>query len=82
VKEKLSLTRSTGSVRLDGCDASEIFIKTNTGSVTGTLLSEKTFFAKSDTARYGVCTSMTNPNYVPLYHSCSYGTPKERGGEK
>ena len=40
------------------------------------------FFAKSDTVGYGVCTSMTNPNYVPLYHSCSYGTPKERGEEK
>ncbi len=47
--EKLSLERSTGSVKLDGCDAAEIFIKTNTGSVTGTLLSEKIFITKSDT---------------------------------
>ncbi|MBQ9745672.1 MAG: DUF4097 family beta strand repeat protein [Clostridia bacterium] len=48
-EEKFSVERSTGSVKLDGCDASEIFIKTGTGSVTGTLLSEKTFLAKSGT---------------------------------
>ena len=48
-KEKLSVKRSTGDIKLDGCDAEEIFIKTNTGSVTGTLLSEKTFIARSDT---------------------------------
>ena len=52
--EKLTAKRSTGSVSLDGSDAKEISIKTDTGSVKGTLLSEKIFFAKSDTGRISV----------------------------
>lgn len=52
--EKLTAKRSTGSVTLDGSDAKEISIKTGTGSVKGTLLSEKIFFAKSDTGRISV----------------------------
>lgn len=47
--ESFSIERSTGEVRLDDCDAAEIFIKTDTGDVTGTLLSEKVFIAETDT---------------------------------
>ncbi|MBQ3133592.1 MAG: DUF4097 family beta strand repeat protein [Clostridia bacterium] len=52
--EKLSLERSTGDIRLDGVDAAEIFIETDTGDVTGTLLSEKVFIAEADTGKVRV----------------------------
>ncbi len=52
--EKFSIERSTGAVKLDGCDAAEIFIETDTGDVTGTLLSEKVFIAKTDTGTIAV----------------------------
>ncbi len=52
--EKFSVERTTGDVKLDGCDADEIFIETDTGSVTGTLLSEKVFVAHTDTGRIDV----------------------------
>ena len=39
---------------LDGCDAAEIFIETDTGDITGTLLTEKVFDAHSDTGRVAV----------------------------
>lgn len=52
--ERFSLQRSTGSVWFDGCDAAEIFVRVSTGSVKGTLLSEKTFTASSDTGRVEV----------------------------
>ena len=50
----LSIKRSTGDVHFDGCDAAEIYVTTDTGSVTGTLLSEKVFIAASDTGRIDV----------------------------
>lgn len=50
----LSIERSTGGVKLDRCDAAELDIKTDTGDVTGTLLSEKVFIVKSDTGRISV----------------------------
>jgi len=53
-KEKLSLKRSTGDIRFEGCDAGEIFVQTDTGSVTGTLLSDKVFLAQTDTGRVDV----------------------------
>ena len=45
----LSIERSTGDVEFDGCDAGEIHVKTDTGSVEGTLLTDKIFIAKSST---------------------------------
>ena len=36
------------------CDAEEIGIKTDTGDVTGSLLSEKVFHARTDTGRIEV----------------------------
>ena len=47
--EKFDINRSTGDVRLEGCDASEIFIVTDTGRVSGSLLSSKIFVTKTDT---------------------------------
>lgn len=49
-----SIERSTGDVELTECDAGEIHIKTDTGDVSGSLLSDKIFFPKSDTGRIRV----------------------------
>lgn len=57
--EKLSVERSTGDVRFEACDAAEIFVKTNTGNVKGSLLTEKIFFARSDTGRIDIPKSTT-----------------------
>ena len=51
---KLSIERSTGNVRFDGCDAAEIFVLTDTGSVKGSLLSDKVFIVRSDTGNISV----------------------------
>lgn len=47
--EKFSIKRSTGDVKFDGSDATEIFVETDTGDVTGTLLTEKVFITQTDT---------------------------------
>lgn len=47
--EQGDVTSDTGDVLLNGFDAAYITIKTDTGDVEGTILSEKTFFAESDT---------------------------------
>lgn len=52
--EKFSIRRSTGDVKFDLCDAAEVFMKTGTGDVIGSLLSEKVFYAKTDTGRVSV----------------------------
>lgn len=52
--ERFSIERSTGDVNFDGCDAGEIFVKTSTGHVRGSLLSDKVFFAEADTGRVRV----------------------------
>lgn len=57
--EKFSIERSTGDVKLDGCDASEIEIETDTGNVTGSLLSPKIFLVETDTGRIDVPKSTT-----------------------
>lgn len=56
---KFSIERSTGNVKFDKCDASEIFVLTDTGDVTGTLLSEKIFFPKTDTGKIDVPKTMS-----------------------
>ena len=53
-EESLAIERSTGDVTLESCDAAEILIKTDTGDVTGSLRTEKIFFASSDTGRVNV----------------------------
>ncbi len=52
--EKFSIERTTGDVKFDGCDANEIVAKTDTGSITGTLLTDKVFVAHTDTGRIDV----------------------------
>ncbi len=52
--ESFSIQRSTGDVRFDGADAAEIFVETDTGSVTGSLLTEKVFITQTDTGRINV----------------------------
>ena len=52
--EKISITRSTGDVRFDGADAAEIFVKTDTGDVTGSLLTDKVFITQTDTGSIDV----------------------------
>jgi len=52
--EKFTIERTTGDVKFEGCDAAEINVKTDTGDVTGTLLSEKVFLCKTDTGRVDV----------------------------
>ncbi len=58
-KEKFSIERSTGDVKFDGCDASEIFVQTDTGNVTGSLLSEKVFIIETSTGNVSVPNSKT-----------------------
>ena len=47
--DSFSIERTTGDVALVRCDASEIFIKTTSGDVHGSLLSEKVFIAQTGT---------------------------------
>lgn len=54
VAESLSVVRSTGSIKFENCDANEIFVKTSTGDVRGTLLSEKIFIAQTKTGKLDV----------------------------
>ena len=52
--KKFLIERTTGDVTLDRCDAAEIFIATDTGDVTGTLLSDKIFFTQTSTGKIDV----------------------------
>lgn len=49
VEGLLTVERSTGDVRLEDCDAVELLISTDTGDVSGTLLTEKVFLVRSST---------------------------------
>lgn len=48
------ITTSTGKVSFISCDASEIYVSTDTGSISGSLLSDKVFIASSDTGKVDV----------------------------
>ena len=50
----LSVKSDTGDVRFEDSDAAQISIKTSTGDVMGTLLSEKVFITESSTGRISV----------------------------
>ena len=54
VSGNMSIQRSTGDVKFENCDAGELTIKTSTGNVRGSLLSEKIFIARSDTGKIDV----------------------------
>ncbi len=58
-EDKLSIERSTGHVKFDGSDAGEILVNTDTGDVTGTLLSEKVFIVETDTGSIDVPKAVT-----------------------
>ena len=58
-EETISIVRSTGDVRLEQCDAGELTIETDTGTVTGSLLSDKVFITHSDTGRIDVPETVT-----------------------
>lgn len=57
--EKISIERSTGNIRFEGCDGGELTVETSTGDIKGSLLSEKVIFAQSDTGRVEVPQSTT-----------------------
>ncbi len=59
VAKTLSVERSTGDVRMDASDAADIVITTDTGHVTGTLLSSKIFITQTDTGRVHVPKTVT-----------------------
>jgi len=52
--ERFIIERDTGDVIFDGCDAQTISVKTDTGVVKGSLLTEKVFFAETDTGSVDV----------------------------
>lgn len=52
--EKIDIERTTGDVEFYNSDAAEICIKTDTGDVEGKLLSDKIFFAESNTGSVDV----------------------------
>ena len=57
--EKFSIERSTGGVKFESCDADEIFVKTNTGDVRGSLLTDKVFITQTDTGSVDVPKTVT-----------------------
>ena len=52
--EKITIERATGDVRFDGSDAPEIYVETDTGKVTGSLLTGKEFITHTTTGRVNV----------------------------
>ncbi len=72
--EKFSIERSTGDVKFDRSDAAEIFVKTDTGDVTGSLLTDKVFITQTDTGSVdvpktvneGKCEIITNTGDIEL----------------
>ena len=49
LSKKLSIKRGTGNVKLEKCDAAEMYIETDTGDVKGSLCSDKVFITETDT---------------------------------
>lgn len=54
VQEHMQLTGQTGNVILTDCDAATLEIKTTTGNVTGTLLTDKRFLTDTETGEVSV----------------------------
>ena len=57
--EKFFIERSTGDIKFENSDASEIFVKTDTGDVSGTLLTDKVFITETDTGKIKVPNSIS-----------------------
>lgn len=51
---RFSIERDTGDVQFEGCDAADIRVETDTGSVKGSLLTDKVFITDTDTGRVDV----------------------------
>lgn len=56
---KFLIERSTGDVKFDGSDAAEISVTTDTGDVTGTLLTGKIFIVDTDTGKKEIPNTLT-----------------------
>lgn len=56
-EENFDIERNTGDVKLERCDAAKILIVTDTGKVSGSLLSNKIFVTKTDTGKIEVPSS-------------------------
>ena len=48
-EEKFKIETDSGNVKFKDSDASDIFVKTDTGNVTGNLLTDKVIFSESKT---------------------------------
>ncbi len=59
VAETLSAETDTGDIKLEACDAGELFLVADTGDIGGTLLTEKVFLAETDTGDIDVPNSIT-----------------------
>lgn len=57
--ECFNIERTTGKVIFDHCDAGEIYVDTNSGSVKGSLLSEKVFITKTSSGKIDVPETIT-----------------------
>lgn len=57
--EKISIKRNTGNIEFENSDAAELEIKTTTGFVKGTLLSNKNFITKTSTGNIKTPTTAT-----------------------
>ena len=55
----LSIERGTGNVHFRGADAADIFVRTETGDVEGSILTDKVFVAKTNAGRVKVPDSST-----------------------
>ena len=67
-KDYFTITRSTGDITLEECDAGSMKITTNTGDVLGTLLTPKVFSAHADTG------NVTLPHIRPEGGPCEITT--------
>ncbi len=56
--EAISITRGTGDVEFNASDAASIYVKTDTGDVTGSLRSEKVFITETHTGKVRVPTGI------------------------
>ena len=72
--ERFSIRRSTGDIRFYSSDAADIFVETDTGDITGTLLTDKVFITQTDTggvdvpktASGGRCEIITNTGNIKI----------------
>ena len=49
IEDHMEINTSTGNIKLENSDAETIEIKTSTGNITGTILTDKVFYAMSNT---------------------------------